>query len=112
MSVIALPLDGSKCAEAALPHALAQLNAEDELVLIRIVQPPATGTTLDWLKTQKYLAQLYLDEKKYQFELSVAKVTTVVRAGSPGREMHACPNQRKLEAIRLKYPYQKLSQSN
>lgn len=100
MAIIALALDGSDRAEVALPHALAQLGPDDTLVLIRIVEPPKTGTTLDWVKSQKYLAQAYLDKKRYELELTV-KVATVVRVGSARREIVRVLRDRRVDLLVL-----------
>lgn len=101
MSVIALTLDGSPCAETAWPHAVARLRPEDELLLIRIVHPPATGTTLDWIKGQKFLATACLEEKKYEMALTVRKISTVVRVGSPRQEILRVLRERHVDLLVL-----------
>lgn len=77
MSAIVVALDGSRLAEHALPHALARLPENEELVLLQVVSSASEVTA----------AQDYLNSVKAGLACPAARVSVCVRRGTPVEEI-------------------------
>ena len=91
MSTLVLPLDGSACAEQALPTALSFLKGpQDKLILVRVVPfpnsvpPHVLAQLVDELELE---AALYLKEVGEPLRARGLRVDEHVRSGQPAREV-------------------------
>jgi len=83
MGTVLLPLDGSECSEQALAHATARLGPDDELLLLRVMEPPAQLAAIDMLFEQLDVTegQAYLDDLAQHLEQRGVRARPVAVVG-------------------------------
>lgn len=117
---ILVPLDGSACSEAALPHARAMAEKfEAELVLMRVVEPTPVPVPMSsmavmdgglWTGAQPGLAEIeetreevaeeYIEETARRIE-GPSTVVTEVEWGGAAHEIVECAEEHQVDLIVL-----------
>jgi len=85
MATILLTLDGSAFAEQAIPHALGRLGPDDELLVLRVVNPAPTLRAPESIVTEVDLAgsEEYLQQMGRRLAERCRKARTALRIGPP-----------------------------